>query len=77
MVQYEVVGFRKYEGNFEGKAYSGYYVHCIYHANKEGFEGKACKELKVKSRVNYVPRVGDIIWVLYDEYGISEIKVVS
>lgn len=77
MFQYEVVGFRAYSGEFEGRKYSGYYLHCLVAPTRDDFQGKMVKEIKCKSKFNYVPRVGDIIWVTYDENGIAGIKVVD
>lgn len=76
MREYEVVGFRQYSGEFEGRKYSGYYVHTLVNPDKDGFNGRMCKELKVKSKLGYTPRIGDVINVYYDEYGICDIQVV-
>lgn len=73
---YEVVGFRKYEGEYEGKAYSGYFVHCIVDSHRNGFVGKECTEIKVKSRFNYTPNVGDLIKPIYNQYGLCGIELV-
>lgn len=73
MYMYEVVGFRKYEGEFEGKKYSGYFLHCTHH--RDDVEGTAVTEIKVKSKTGYVPRVGDTITIFYGPRGINRIDV--
>lgn len=75
MKKYRVCGFSKYSGEFEGRAYSGYYVSCVSLDDPgKGFEGQRVKDLKVKERVGYIPCVGDEILVTYGEYGIEEIE---
>lgn len=73
MYVYEVLGFRKYSGEFEGRKYSGYFLHCSYF--REGVEGHAVTEIKVKEKHGYVPRVGDQISVIYGPNGIDKIEV--
>lgn len=75
MHKYQVVGFRPYSGEYEGRKYSGYYLHCLAHPNRDDFEGQMVKEIKCKSKYGYVPRVGDEILVTYGEYGIESIEV--
>lgn len=72
---YKVVGFRKYSGEFEGKPYSGYYAHCVTDGADKGVTGERVQEIKVKNKFGYIPRVGDQIFVTYDEYGIAGIEV--
>lgn len=72
-----VVGFRSYSGEFEGKAYSGYYVHGVTDGQDRGITGDRVMEIKVRSKLNYTPRVGDQIYVTYDESGIAAIEVAS
>lgn len=75
MKMFSVVGFSKYSGEFDGRAYSGYYVHCISEDPvSQGFEGRRVKELKIKEKIGYVPAVGDQIGVTYGEYGIEEVE---
>ena len=75
MKMYRVVGFSKYSGEFEGRAYSGYYVHAVSLDNPgTGFQGQRVKELKIKEKIGYVPAVGDEIGVTYGEYGIEEVE---
>lgn len=71
----KVVGFRPYSGEYEGRKYSGYFVHCICDGSDRGVTGERCMELKVKSKLDYTPCVGDQIYVSYDEYGIAGIEV--
>ena len=78
MKEYIVVGFRPYSGTFEGINYSGNYCHCISLVDpSEGFSGRYVKELKIKGKFNYSPRVGDIIQVGYGESGIESVDVVN
>lgn len=72
---FKVVGFRKYSGEFEGKPYSGYYAHCVTDGSDKGVTGERVQEIKVKNKFGYIPRVGDQIFVTYDEYGIAGIEV--
>ena len=72
---FKVVGFRKYSGEFEGKPYSGYYAHCVTDGSDKGITGERVQEIKVKAKLNYTPRVGDQIYVTYDENGIAAIEV--
>lgn len=72
---FKVVGFRKYSGEFEGKPYSGHYVHCVTDGADKGVTGERVQEIKVKNKLGYTPRVGDQIFVTYDEYGIAGIEV--
>lgn len=72
---FKVVGFRKYSGEFEGKPYSGYYAHCVTDGADKGVTGERVQEIKVKNKFGYIPRVGDQIFVTYDEYGIAGIEV--
>lgn len=72
---FKVVGFRKYSGEYEGRSYSGHFVHCVTDGADKGVTGERVQELKVKSKLEYTPRVGDQIYVTYDEYGISNIEV--
>lgn len=72
-----VVGFRQYSGEFEGKPYSGYYVHGVTDGQDRGVTGERVQEIKVRSKLGYTPRVGDQIYVTYDESGISNIEVAS
>lgn len=72
-----VVGFRAYSGEFEGKPYSGYYVHGVTDGKDRGVTGERVMEIKVRSKLNYNPRVGDQIYVTYDESGIAGIEVVE
>lgn len=72
---HEVVGFRKYEGEYEGKAYSGYFVHCVTDSVRQGFQGRECVELKIKGRIGYTPVVGDRIIPQYNQYGLCDIEV--
>lgn len=75
MKMYRVVGFSKYSGEFEGRAYSGYYVHCVsLDAPGNGFEGQRVKELKIKEKIGYTPAVGDEIGITYGEYGIENVE---
>lgn len=73
MYVYEVVGFRRYEGEYEGVKYFGYYLHCLHH--RDDVEGQAVTEIKVKSKQGYVPRLGDQISVIYGPRGIDRIEV--
>lgn len=75
MKLYKVLGFRKYSGEMEGRQYSGYYAHCCTDGSDRGVTGERVQELKIKSKLNYTPRVGDQIFVTYDEYGIAGIEV--
>lgn len=75
--EYEVVGFRAYKGEFEGRKYSGYFVHCLRESAREGFEGRETVEIKVKSKIGYTPHVGDRIIPIYDETGLRDIEVVG
>lgn len=72
-----VVGFRAYNGEFEGKPYSGYYVHGVTDGADRGVTGSRVMEIKVRSKMGYTPRVGDQIYITYDESGISNIEVVT
>ena len=72
---FKVVGYRKYSGEYEGKTYSGFFVHCVTDGQDRGVTGERVQELKVKQKHNYTPRVGDQIAVTYDEYGIASIEV--
>lgn len=74
MKAFKVVGYRPYSGEYEGRKYSGFFIHVVCDGSDRGVTGERVQELKVKSRLNYVPRVGDQIFVSYDEFGISEIK---
>lgn len=75
MKKYCVTGFSKYSGEYEGKPYAGYYVHCVSLDDPgKGFEGQRVKELKIKEKIGYVPAVADEILVTYGEYGIEEIE---
>lgn len=74
MKAFRVVGFRPYSGEYEGRKYSGFFVHAITDGSDRGITGERVQEIKVKSKLNYVPRVGDQIFVVYDENGIAEIK---
>lgn len=74
MKAFKVVGFRPYSGEYEGRKYSGYFVHVVTDGADRGVTGERVQEIKVKQKHNYVPCVGDQIFVTYDEYGISEIK---
>lgn len=75
MKNYRVVGFAKYSGEFEGRAYSGYYLDCVsLDPPGAGFSGQRVKQLKAKEKIGYVPVVGDEIAVTYGEYGIEEIE---
>lgn len=75
MKLFKVVGFRKYSGEMEGRQYSGFYAHCVTDGADRGVTGERVQELKIKSKLNYNPRVGDQIYVTYDEYGIAAIEV--
>lgn len=75
--EYEVVGFIAYKGEFEGRKYSGYFVHCLRDSRREGFEGREAVEIKVKSKIGYIPHVGDCIIPIYDEAGLRDIEVVA
>lgn len=77
MKLFKVVGFRAYSGEYEGRKYSGYYAHCLTDGADKGVTGERVQELKIKSRHNYTPRVGDQISVIYDEYGIADIEVIE
>lgn len=72
---YEVVGFRKYEGEYEGRKYAGYYVHCIVDSDRTGFIGKEAVEVKVKQKIGYDPQLGDRIIPKYNQYGLCDIEV--
>lgn len=75
MKAFKVVGFRPYSGEYEGRKYSGYFIHAVTEGSDRGVTGERVQELKVKAKHNYTPRVGDQIFVTYDEYGISGIEV--
>lgn len=75
MKLFEVVGFRPYSGEYEGRKYSGYYAHCVTDGSDKGVTGKRVQEIKIKAKHNYTPQVGDQIAVTYDEYGICDIEV--
>lgn len=75
MKYYTVVGFNKYSGDYEGKPYSGYYLHCLCDDAGPDFEGQRVTQVKAKSKYGYVPRVGDRICVQYGEFGIESIQV--
>lgn len=75
MKKYRVVGFSNYSGEFDGRPYSGYYVHCVSQYDPgQGFSGQRVKVLKIKEKVGYVPAVGDDIIVTYGEFGIEEVE---
>lgn len=74
---FKVVGFRPYSGEYEGRKYSGYYAHCVTDGADKGITGERIQELKIKKKLDYVPRVGDLITVTYDEYGIASIDPVE
>lgn len=76
MFEFEVVGFKRYEGEFESRKYGGFYVHCITKSRRPDFTGSEARELKIKDRFGYVPHVGDIIHVCYDENGICSLEVI-
>lgn len=75
MYEFEVVGFKPYSGEYEGKPYSGYVLHCIAKTVKDGFTGCEVCTIKAKSKYGYTPRVGDTIWITYDRFGIAKIDV--
>lgn len=75
MYQYEVVGFKPYSGEFEGRPYKGYTLHCVQDTKKDGFEGRETCTIKAKEKFGYTPRVGDTIWVTYGPHGIEKIDV--
>lgn len=78
MKKFSVVGFSRYSGEYEGRPYAGYYVHCLSEDDPgPGFEGRRVKELKAKEKLGYVPHVGDLIQVEYGEYGIEEITAIA
>lgn len=74
MYQYEVVGFKPYSGEFEGRPYKGYTLHCVQNTILDGMEGKAVCTIKAKEKYGYVPRVGDDILVTYGPHGIEKIE---
>lgn len=74
MKMFKVVGFRPYSGEYEGRKYSGFYAHCVTDGSDKGVTGERVLELKIKAKHNYVPRIGDQITVIYDEYGIASIE---
>lgn len=78
MKDYIVVGYRPYSGTFEGNAYSGFYCHviCLQELGN-GFVGRSVRELKIKSKFNYTPSVGDEISVEYGEGGIESVVKVN
>lgn len=75
MKAFKVVGFRPYSGEYEGRKYSGYFVHAVTDGADRGVTGERVQEIKVKSKLGYTPCVGDQIFINYDEFGISEIKL--
>lgn len=71
MFFYEVEGFRRYEGEYEGKKYGGYFLYCTH--QRPEVEGRATIEIKVKDKYGYHPRVGDNISVIYGPRGIESV----
>ena len=76
MFIYQVVGFRKYSGEYEGRKYSGYFLHCVGEPQRDDVEGQVVTELKIKEKLGYIPRVGDMIQITYNQYGICDVKVI-
>lgn len=72
MFFYHVEGFRRYEGEFQGKPYGGYFLYCTHKV--PDVEGVKTSEIKVKDKHGYEPAVGDDITVVYGPYGIESVK---
>lgn len=77
MFEFEVIGFRRYSGEYEGRAYGGYFVHVAGISTRDGFFGREVQEIKVKDRFGYKPAVGEIIAVTYDRNGICDVQKVG
>lgn len=77
MFEFEVIGFRRYSGEYEGRPFGCYYVHVAGISTRPGFVGRETQEIKVKDRLGYTPVVGDIIAVTYDRNGICDVQKVS
>lgn len=70
-MHYEIIGVRRSAGTSKktGKPYSGYIV--FYTHNQQDVEGVACDNTFITDTIlnGYIPRVGDLIQLIYDRNG--------
>lgn len=65
----KVIGVSEKSGEYEGQKYDNFVLHCVYEA--ENVRGNGVKQIKMKRAVyNQFPaQAGDVIDVMYDQYG--------
>ena len=73
---YELVGYIRRTGEYQGRPFDNYNLHCKVMDPPEGMEGEAVEVLKVKTAVvdaftaAHGPlSIGDVIDVYYDRFG--------
>ena len=77
MKKCEVIGYAKYEGEYEGKPYEGYYVFAQPLTPPENLFGHAAEKFKIKKRLGYIPCCGDILAISEGKFGVTDVLVLE
>lgn len=70
-----VVGFKHNKGVYQGTPYENYNVHVVCDVDDPGFTGQRVMEVKVRAKMNYIPRVGDQLILHYGPNGLERVEV--
>lgn len=76
MIEARVVGFRHSTGVYQDIPYDNYMVHVVFPSDDPDHQGEKVMEVKIRSKLNYVPRIGDYIRLVYGPSGLSRVEVV-
>ena len=67
---FQVVGFERSTGEYEGKQYDNFKVYCLNTDSFDGLTGNRVEVFKIKSSLfssNF--KIGDVVYPTYNKYG--------
>lgn len=73
MYEATVVGFRHNTGTYQGTPYDNYVLHVVADVQDPDHVGQKVMEVKVRSKMNYVPRLGDRLELYYGPNGLERV----
>lgn len=75
MYEATVVGFKHNTGTYQGTPYDNYNVHVVCDSQDPEFVGQQVMEVKIRSKMNYIPRINDRIILYYGPNGLDRVEV--
>lgn len=75
MYEGTVVGYKHNTGTYQGNPYDNYQVHVVCDSVSDDHVGQFVLIEKIRSKMGYVPRVGDRITLIYGPNGLDRVEV--